>query len=68
MEKVYSRNVAIYNSQLDRIINGLSAEGDDPNMFKIFRKVMIESPDVIFPVLDGSVIRAREQLGQDRTM
>jgi len=51
---------------IERLVAGLKEDGDDYRMFNLLGVVLQQNPELLMPVIRGSLNLAKSQLGQDR--
>lgn len=54
------------NQGLRRLISGIREDGDETRMFELLSQVLDVNPEVIMPVICGSIEVANQQLNQNR--
>ena len=55
-----------YLDGFSRLIAGLKEDGDDAQMFEYLQRGLLENPDIVLPIIEGSIETAMEVLGQER--
>jgi len=51
---------------IERLVAGLKEDGDEYRMFELLGTVLQQDPEILMPVVRGSIDLAQQKLGQDR--